>query len=465
MESNPQKPTSFKAKTIVPDDIEVPSFDFENLLYEHYKKYPQTAALVEKPIYLEALMNPFKRFYLVPIALLKLKLNTILSLKWKDFLKLWIFIVLMYIPSLLFVMLPFQTNGRLLFDIIFNVGTPILIAILLSLFYMKYTHNGFLGLTLAKRVEWLEKPVREYYTKYYDRHIPKNPIIILASLATGIGIQIPMLKVAFGNNPVTSVFGNVGASILNPAYFSSNAAEFFGILTCIFSPFLYYIFFVAVYFMFFNTRIYSKILKPIKQKMDVYRKEYGTLLMRENYDIIWSLGDKWSRGRTISQLENIPTAGILSALIIIIAMFMGNINQLMYSSPPPGMPTHNVNFMFLKAGQPATILVVTISALIAVLMVFYVILPLWAFSIKARKFKIKALMELDNYIFANVVEFGEKYSEEAKRENVTMLQLREYVASMRIFPISTQKIFKTIMIIAIWVINILKIIRSVGGGI
>ncbi|MHA1217750.1 MAG: hypothetical protein ACTSO5_03595, partial [Candidatus Heimdallarchaeaceae archaeon] len=93
MESNPQKPTSFKAKTIVPDEIEVPTFDFENMLYEHYKKYPQTAALVEKPIYLEVLMNPFKRFYLVPIALLKLKLNTILSLKWKDFLKLWIFIV------------------------------------------------------------------------------------------------------------------------------------------------------------------------------------------------------------------------------------------------------------------------------------------------------------------------------------------------------------------------------------
>ena len=47
MESNPQKPTSFKTKTVVPDDIEVPSFDFENLLYEHYKKYPRTAAIVE----------------------------------------------------------------------------------------------------------------------------------------------------------------------------------------------------------------------------------------------------------------------------------------------------------------------------------------------------------------------------------------------------------------------------------
>ncbi|MCG3256257.1 MAG: hypothetical protein KAU62_09245 [Candidatus Heimdallarchaeota archaeon] len=444
MESNPQKPTSFKAKTVVPDDIEVPAFDFENMLYEHYKKYPRTAAIVENPIYLEALMNPFKRFYLVPIALFKLKLNTILSLKWKEFLKLWSYIVLMFVPTLLFVLLPFQTAGwRLIIDIIFNVGTPILIAILLSLFYLKYTHDGFLSLTLAKRVEWLEKPVREYYDKYYDRKLPKNPLIILAALATGIGIQIPMLQIAFDGHPVAAIFG---------------------IITCIFSPFLYYIFFIAVYYMFFNTRIYSKILKPIKQKMDVYRKEYGTLLMRENYDIIWSLGDKWSRGRSISQLENIPTAGILSTLIIIIAMFMGNINQLMYSFPPPGMPTHNVNFMFLKAGQPATILVVTISALIAVLMVFYVILPLWAFSIKAKKFKIKALMELDNYIFANVVEFGEKYSEEAKRENVTMLQLREYVASMRIFPISTQKLFKTIMIIAIWVINILKIIRSVGGG-
>ncbi|MHA1514662.1 MAG: hypothetical protein ACTSPF_03905, partial [Candidatus Heimdallarchaeaceae archaeon] len=97
MESNPQKPTSFKAKTVVPDDIEVPAFDFENMLFEHYKKYPRTAAIVENPIYLEALMNPFKKFYLVPIALFKLKLNTILSLKWKEFLKLWSYIVLMFV--------------------------------------------------------------------------------------------------------------------------------------------------------------------------------------------------------------------------------------------------------------------------------------------------------------------------------------------------------------------------------
>ncbi|MCG3259438.1 MAG: hypothetical protein H7644_06815, partial [Candidatus Heimdallarchaeota archaeon] len=246
MESNPQKPTSFKAKTVVPEDIEVPAFDFENMLFEHYKKYPRTAAIVENPIYLEALMNPFKKFYLVPIALFKLKLNTVLSLRWKEFLKLWVYIGLMFIPTLLFVLLPFQTAGwRLLIDIIFNVGTPILIAILLSLFYLKYTHDGFLSLTLAKRVEWIEKPVREYYTKYYDRSLPKNPLIILAALATGIGIQIPMLKIAFAGYPLAAVFG---------------------IITCILSPFLYYIFFVAVYYLFFNTRIYSKILKPIKQK-------------------------------------------------------------------------------------------------------------------------------------------------------------------------------------------------------
>ena len=446
MDSDPQQPTTFKSKKAVPEDIEVPSFEFENLLYDHYKRYPKTAAIIENPVYLNALMNPFKKFYIVPIALFRLKLNTILSLGWKEFLKLWIYIGLMFIPTLLFVLLPYKgllppgsPDWRVI-DILFNVGTPLLIAIILSLFYLKYTHDGFLGLTIAKRVEWIEKPVREYYAKHYDRHLPVNPLVILASLATGIGVQ--MLRIAFGGFPAAAVFG---------------------ILACIFSPFLHYIFYVAVYFMLYNTRIYSKVLKPIKEQMDVYRKEYGTLLTKKNYDLIWSLGDRWSKGRSISQLENIPTAGIISTLIIVIAMAMGNVNQLIYSLPPPGMPELNFEFLFIHVGQPATILVVTLSALVAILMVFYVILPLWAFSIKAKKFKIKALMELDNYIYANVLEFGEKSGEVAKRENVTMLQLREYLANMRTFPISTQKIFRTIMVIAIWVVNILKIIRSVGG--
>ncbi len=445
MESEPE----FKSKKAVPEDIDVPTFEFENLLFDHYKRYPKTAAIVENPVYLDALMNPFKKFYLVPIALFRLKLNTILSLGWKEFLKLWIYIGVLFIPTLLFVHIPYKellpsaAPWWRFIDILFNVGTPLLIAILLSLFYLKYTHDGFLGLTIAKRVEWIEKPVREYYAKHYDRHLPLNPLVILASLATGIGVQIPMLRIAFNGYP---------------------AAAFFGVLACIFGPFLHYIFYVAMYFMLYNTRIYAKVLKPIKEQMNIYRNEYGTLLIKENYDLIWSLGDRWSKGRSISQLENIPTAGIISTLIIIIAMVMGNVNQLIYSLPPPGMPTLNFEFLFIHVGQPATILVVTISALVAILMVFYVILPLWAFSNKAKKFKIKALMELDNYIYANVVEFGEKYDEEVKREQVTMLQLREFIANMRIFPISSQKVFRTIMVIAIWVVNILKIIRSVGGS-
>ena len=200
MDSDPQHPTTLSSKKAGSEDIEVPSFEFENLLYDHYKRYPKTAAIIENPVYLNALMNPFKKFYLVPFALIRLKLNTILSLGWKEYLKLWIFIGIMFIPTLLFVQLPFAGGplkiapGWRIVDITFGVGTPLLIAILLSLFYLKYTHDGFLRLTIAKRVEWIERPVREYYAKHYDRHLPMNPLIILASLATGIGVQIPMLR-------------------------------------------------------------------------------------------------------------------------------------------------------------------------------------------------------------------------------------------------------------------------------
>lgn len=460
MESSSPKPVSVKARNVLPDDVELPNFDFEEMIIEHYKRFPRTAEMVEKPRFVRALKQPFRRFYLLPISFFKLKLNTILSLRWKEYLKLWIYITILFIPTIIFTIIPLEkaftptTPGligrsdayiifRWITDILFNVGTPILIAILLSLFYLKYTHDGFLALVQAKRVEFVEQPVREYYTKYYDRPLPKNPLIILASLAAGIGIQIPMLNIAIRDG--------------------LTAATAFGILACIFNPLLFYIFFLATYYMILNTRIYAKTLKPFKERMNTYLNEYGTLLNKENYDMIWSLGDKWSKGRSISQLENIPTAGILSTLIIIIAMGMGNVNELIYGINEK-MITNPINFFFLNSDQPATILVVTLSALVAALMVLVIFIPLIAFNGKAKKFKIKALIELDNYIFANVVEFGEKYSEEAKQENLQMLQLREYVASMRTFPISTQKIFRTLMAIILWVLNIIKIIKSVGGG-
>ncbi len=457
MESSTPKSISVKAKTVIPEVAELPKYDFEDMIIEHYKRFPRTAEMVERPRFVRAIQQPFRRFYLLPFALFGLKLNTILSVRWKDFFKLFIYVTILFIPTIIFTIIPLEkaftenpdlidtganVTLRWITDILFNVGTPILIAVLLSLFYLKYTHDGFLSLVQAKRVEFVEKPVREYYTKYYDRPLPRNPIIILASLAGGIGVQIPILQTA-----------------ITEGY---TAAAAFGIIACIFNPLLFYIFFVATYYMILNTRIYAKTLKPFKDRMNIYLNEYGTLLRRDNYDMIWSLGDKWSRGRSITQLENIPTAGIISTLIIIIAMGMGNANELIYGIRGE-MPSHSIDFLFLNSGQPMTILVVTLAAIAAALMVLLIFIPLIAFNSKAKKFKVKALMELDNYIFANVVEFGEKYSEEAKQESVQMLQLREYVASMRTFPISTQKIFRTIMAIALWVINIFKIIKSVGA--
>ncbi|MHA1592586.1 MAG: hypothetical protein ACTSUP_08955, partial [Candidatus Heimdallarchaeaceae archaeon] len=322
---------------------------------------------------------------------------------------------------------------------------PLLGGVLFSLFYLKYTHDGYLGLTLEKRVEWIEKPVREYYAKYYDRYLPKNPIIIILSLLSGIGLNLPMLVITIPQTTGTNL----------------SAATTFGIISCIVSPLMFYIFYLATYYLILNTQIYSKILKTIKERLVTYLDEYGTLLNRENYDIIWALGD--TPGRSIRQLENIPVAGLLSALITTIAMAMGTINLLIYGfaseMPRLGFPILN----FIDADSPWTVMVVIISVLLAAIMFLIVYLPLNSFRVKMVKFKMKALIELDNYIFANVVEFELKYAEDAKQENVTMFQLRNYISNMRTIPISTGKLLKSSMAIIIWIINMRRIFTTVAG--
>ncbi|MHA1954844.1 MAG: hypothetical protein ACXAAM_04515 [Candidatus Heimdallarchaeaceae archaeon] len=452
MDSNPSKPTDVKAKVIQPDKVELPKFEFEDMLIEHYKKYPRTAAMVENPRYLEALQNPFKKFYLVPFALFGLKMNTILSLKWKEYLKLWIYIAILSIPTFIMIYFPFVgkigevTGNKVVVDVIASIYLPIFIAVLLSLFYLKFTHDGFLGLVLEKRVEWIEEPIREYYSKFYERKIPKNPLIILLALGTGLAINIPIILSA----PSIATFpGNIPVS------------QTFGVISCILSPIWFYIFYVETYYLIQNTRLYSKILNSIKERIEVYLNEYGTLLTRENYDIIWALGDKWSKGRSIRQIENIPVSGILSALIITIAMLMGSINAIIYGIAGR-MPEIGFNIgTLLDSSAPWTVMVVIISALIAIILLLVVLIPLLSLRRRLKKFKIKALIELDNYIFANVVEFETRYAEEAREESLTMFQLREYIAGMRTFPISTNKIFRTIVAVVIWIVNIQKIFRAV----
>ncbi|MHA1202845.1 MAG: hypothetical protein ACTSQ4_10020 [Candidatus Heimdallarchaeaceae archaeon] len=453
METSTSKSISVKAKVIKPNDVEVPSFEFEDLIIEHYKKYPRTAAMVENPRYLKALENPFLYFYLVPIALFKVKLNSILALKWWNYIKLWFYIGLLFIPTIIMVIVPFQELAapldlsKIMVDLTVSVLIPLLGGVLFSLFYLKYTHDGYLGLTLEKRVEWIEKPVREYYAKYYDRYLPKNPIIIILSLLSGIGLNLPMLLITIPQTTGTNL----------------STAATFGIISCIVSPLMFYIFYLATYYLILNTQIYSKILKTIKERLTTYLDEYGTLLNRENYDIIWALGD--TPGRSIRQLENIPVAGLLSALITTIAMAMGTINLLIYGfaseMPRLGFPI----LTFIDADSPWTVMVVIISALIAAIMFLIVYLPLNSFRVKMVKFKMKALIELDNYIFANVVEFELKYADDAKQENVTMFQLRNYISNMRTVPISTGKLLKSSMAIIIWVLNMRRIFTAVAGDV
>ncbi|GAH86301.1 unnamed protein product, partial [marine sediment metagenome] len=120
---------------------------------------------------------------------------------------------------------------------------------------------------------------------------------------------------------------------------------------------------------------------------------------------------------------------------------------------------------FIGADSPWTVMVVIISVLIAAIMFLIVYLPLNSFRIKMVKFKMKALIELDNYIFANVVEFELKYAEDAKQENVTMFQLRQYISSMRTIPISTGKLLKSSMAIIIWILNMRRIFTTVAGDV
>ena len=436
MEESSKVPVSgIKASLVYPESKIKPVFNFENMIVEHYKRFPRTAVLIENPKYAKALMNPLKSFYLVPIAIFKVKFNTILSMKFWNYMSLWLYILIASIPNSISMYLTFKSN-KILGDITFSVIIPILVSSLVALWYLKFTHDGFFGLIIEKKVEWLEKPVKEYYDKYYDKKFSLNVVLVTLSVLTSLGVGIPVLIYASSQGLQSAII--------------------FGIIGMICNLLVFYIFYMSLQYTILNTKIYSKVLNTIKNRINLYLNEYGTLLNSENYEIIWALGD--TPGRSIRQLENIPIAGVISALIVTIAMLMGTINQAVLGLVKGVMPTVNI----INSQMSLNAIIATISLVIAIVMVLIVILPLYIFSSKMKKFKVKALIELDNYIFANVMEFEQRYSELAKQETVTIFALREYISGMRTIPISAAKIIKSLTAVAVWFVNVRKIIKAFG---
>ena len=436
MEESSKVPVSgIKASLVYPESKIKPVFNFENMIVEHYKRFPRTAVLIENPKYAKALMNPLKSFYLVPIAIFKVKFNTILSMKFWNYMSLWLYILIASIPNSISMYLTFKSN-KILGDITFSVIIPILVSSLVALWYLKFTHDGFFGLIIEKKVEWLEKPVKEYYDKYYDKKFSLNVVLVTLSVLTSLGVGIPVLIYASSQGLQSAII--------------------FGIIGMICNLLVFYIFYLSLQYTILNTKIYSKVLNTIKNRINLYLNEYGTLLNSENYEIIWALGD--TPGRSIRQLENIPIAGVISALIVTIAMLMGTINEAVLGLVKGVMPTVNI----INSQMSLNAIIATISLVIAIVMVLIVILPLYIFSSKMKKFKVKALIELDNYIFANVMEFEQRYSELAKQETVTIFALREYISGMRTIPISAAKIIKSLTAVAVWFVNVRKIIKAFG---
>ncbi|UJG43238.1 MAG: hypothetical protein K9W46_12800 [Candidatus Heimdallarchaeum endolithica] len=436
MEESSKVPVSgIKASLVYPESKIKPVFNFENMIVEHYKRFPRTAALIENPKYAKALMNPLKSFYLVPIAIFKVKFNTILSMKFWNYMSLWLYILIASIPNSISMYLTFKSN-KILGDITFSVIIPILVSSLVALWYLKFTHDGFFGLIIEKKVEWLEKPVKEYYDKYYDKKFSLNVVLVTLSVLTSLGVGIPVLIYASSQGLQSAII--------------------FGIIGMICNLLVFYVFYLSLQYTILNTKIYSKVLNTIKNRINLYLNEYGTLLNSENYEIIWALGD--TPGRSIRQLENIPIAGVISALIVTIAMLIGTINQAVLGLVKGVMPTVNI----INSQMSLNAIIATISLVIAIVMVLIVILPLYIFSSKMKKFKVKALIELDNYIFANVMEFEQRYSELAKQETVTIFALREYISGMRTIPISAAKIIKSLTAVAVWFVNVRKIIKAFG---
>ena len=423
-------------------------FVFEPFLEEYEKNLPKDIE-PEQVHLLEQLKDPLKNIIHLPNALMKLPLSVTLSLPWKPYLIISLILFLGYLPA--FILLPIG------FSLMQMPTGPLVITAIIGIIgywsaigSIKITFGLFSNLLNTTRFPWIAEAVKNPFTETYKKSYTKK--VFFYSI---ISLIIPFILfiykalhqiIAKGVSPVSAIIGGTLSTIALIFVLPVQAILILSLIT-----------------IQNNTKIYDKLIEPIKNRVVGYNEGFESILTKNNYEVVMILGD--TPGHSLRELGDIPLLG-LGTLVLVLNSFiynmlipvLGEVNAFLNSAKDHKTPVLGgivsyfspVGFLFL------ILLLITVFFSLTT-----IIIPLFKLWWVIRKFRIKALKELDPYIFDEIQDTALGRKEQMEHEALVLFSLRQYIYQMKTSPVDPVKLTQMVLV---YIGYLFKFLPKIAGG-
>ncbi|MCE7736851.1 MAG: hypothetical protein GPJ54_18350, partial [Candidatus Heimdallarchaeota archaeon] len=416
-------------------------FSFEPFLEDNQDDLPQGL----DPQYLSLISiieNPFRNLRKLPKALSTLPMNAVLHQNWQMIAKMIGLIIIFASPTLFIIL---QTG------IVFH-KTAVSVILLLFIFlglaaapvYLKIIYTMYNNMLDTKTNTWLVEEIEKPLNEAYQIQWSKKYLSISFLIALILDIELISITLFEGSSLRYS-------GLITFLWLVALFVGHFGISLMI------YISLVSYRYVSRNTRIYDKLLVKITERTRGYTEGHETILSKKNYEVVSVLSD--TPGLSIRSMGDIPLIGLGSSTVVINGLIFLIFGPLLLSID---------NLPQIRGDETGLTLFMIIGLGLALLAAFgAVILPIGRIYWAIRKFKIKALTELDPFLFDEITDVALKRDQTISNETHVLYMLRNYIYSMKQSPVNPIRLIQIGALLIFYVSRgapvLIWIISKLGG--
>jgi hypothetical protein len=306
----------------------------------------------------------------------------------------------------------------------------IILGVSISPVYLKIMHGLLANLIESKKAPWLVEPLEVPFNETYQ--IPWNRSILGISFILTTIMDFWLIKIALldGNalrySPFLSflwililVIGHIGISIM------------------------LYISILSYIYVLNNSKIYDLSLVSITKRVRGYTDGHESILSKKNYEVVGVLSD--TPGLSVRSLGDIPLLGLICATAIINAIFFIIASPFFIEGTLSEITVENLG---RNRGITIIILMGLVISLIASLGA--IIIPIGRAWWVIRRFKFKALTELDPFLYSQITDVALNRDSLISNETQVLYMLRNFIYSMKQSPLNPLRMIQITAIIVFY---------------
>ncbi len=394
------------------------------------------------------LERPLKNIRSLPKALTTLPMNAVLHQEWIAGLKLIGLLILLGSPSLILILWTAAiykkgiVGGVLVFFII--------VGVIVSPGYLKLMYELLSSLVESKKAPWLVEPIEKPFNENYQ--IPWNKNILIFSFVITLVSDVWLVKIAF-----------LDESSLRYEWFVSIVWILMLIVGHVGISLMLFISIVAYTYVRKNSKIYDQLLVRITKRVKGFTEGHESILSKKNYEVVGVLSD--TPGLSIRSLGDIPILGLASSTLIFNAILFiiaapwlidGPIAETIGNQTLGGIDETGITFIIIIG------LVISLIAALGA-----IIIPIFRIFLVIRRFKLKALTELDPFLFDEITGVALKQDSIITNETQVLYMLRNYIYGMKPSPVNPLRLLQVAALLILYVYkgvpSIISFFEIIGG--